>query len=110
VVSTRFAEPVPSCSTTASTLTPSLVRILRSEMAGAALSSLNRWKGRRRAAFWRTLRFPNLVLSRAAKVRKREERLKRERLERARALNPFAIQGDCDYLLEPNSRRPRRRG
>jgi hypothetical protein len=30
----------------------------------AALSSLNRWKGRRRAAFWRTLGFPNLVLAR----------------------------------------------
>ena len=43
-----------------------------------ALSSLNRWKGRRRAAFWPTLGFPNLVLARTAKARKREERLKRE--------------------------------
>ena len=56
-----------------------------------ALSSLNRWKGRRRAAFWRSIGFPNLVLARAAKAEKRRLRLleewKREELQRT----PFAI-------------------
>ena len=57
----------------------------------------------KRAAFWRSLGFPNLVLARAARARQREERLKRARFERARALNPFAIPDDCDYLLELDS-------
>ena len=61
-----------------------------------ALSSLNRWKGRRRAAFWRKLGFPNLVLARAAKARKREERLERETLEEARRVNPFAMPEDAE--------------
>lgn len=42
-----------------------------------ALSSLNRWKGRRRAAFSRKLGFSNPVLTRAAKAHQREEQLKR---------------------------------
>ena len=65
-------------------------------------------EGRRRAAFWRKLGFPNLVLARAAKARKRQKRLKKERFELARA-HPFAIPDDRDYLLELDSRRSRRR-
>jgi hypothetical protein len=44
--------------------------------------------------------FPNFVPARAAKARKREERIKREKFERTRALNPFAIPHGCDYRLE----------
>src|SRR5262245_48389130 len=33
----------------------------------SALSELNRWKGRRRAAYWRKLGFPNLVLAKKAR-------------------------------------------
>jgi hypothetical protein len=51
------------------------------------ISSLNRWKGRRRAEFCRELSFPNLVLARAAKARYRLERLKREELALARSVN-----------------------
>jgi len=56
-----------------------------------ALAARNRLGGLHRAAFWRELGFPNLVLARAAKARKREERLKRETLELARRANPFAL-------------------
>src|SRR5215469_18790133 len=47
--------------------------------------------GPKRAAFWRALGFPNLVRARAAKARKREERIKRETLEVERRANPFAL-------------------
>jgi hypothetical protein len=67
------------------------------------------WKGRRRAAFRRELGFPNLARARAAKARKREERLKRETFERARALNPFALKDDCAYLVETISKTRKRR-
>jgi hypothetical protein len=52
--------------------------------------------GPKRAAFWRALGFPNLVRARAAKVRKQEERLKRETLEPARRANPFALPEDAE--------------
>ena len=45
-----------------------------SHFVGSALSSLNRWKGRHRAAFWRELGFPNLVLVRAAWAGRRKDR------------------------------------
>jgi hypothetical protein len=56
-----------------------------------ALSSPNRWEGRRRAAFWRTLGFPNLVEARKVSARNRRAR-KQARLERLAKLdNPFAL-------------------
>jgi hypothetical protein len=64
-----------------------------------ALSDLNRWKGRRRAAFLRKQGFPNCALARAAWARMREQRQledwKREELQRT----PFAI---------PDELRPRK--
>jgi len=78
-------------------------RVLQTHWRSQALSSLNRWKGRRRAASWRSFVFPNLVLARAAKAKKREERLasewKREELRRT----PFAILDE-----PPGELRPRR--
>jgi len=66
-------------------------------------SSLNRWKGRRGAAFWRQLGFPNLLLARAAlanKVRRRRlEEWKREELRRT----PFAILNEPPDELRPNN-------
>jgi len=53
-------------------------------------------RARKRAAFWRALGFPNLVRARAAKARKREERIKRETLELARRANPFALPEDAE--------------
>ena len=56
-----------------------------------ALSMLNKWKGRRRAAFWRQQGFPNCALARAAWCRQRGklllEQWKREELKRS----PFAL-------------------
>ena len=52
--------------------------------------------GPKRPAFWRALGFPNLVRARAAKARKREERLKRETLQLARRANPFALPEDAE--------------
>jgi hypothetical protein len=62
----------------------------------SALSSLNRWKGRRRAAFWRALGFPNLMRAGAAlanKVRLRPlEEWKREELKRTPLEFPFVAE------------------
>jgi hypothetical protein len=72
-----------------------------------ALSSLNRWKGRRRAAFWRSLGFPNLVRARAAMAKIRAER---RRQEAARLFSPFAIKGErYEDLLSPPKPPQRRR-
>jgi hypothetical protein len=51
--------------------------------------------GPRRAAFWRSLGFPNLVRARAAKARFRLERLKREEWALARSVNPYALPEDA---------------
>jgi hypothetical protein len=76
----------------------------RSRAATGALSSLNRWKGGRRAAFWHALGFPNLVRARAAlanKVRlRRLEEWKREELKRT----PFAILDEPPPELSPVKR------
>ena len=60
----------------------------------SALSSLNRWKGRGRAAFWRSRGFPNSALARAAKAKKRQQRLRLERIEAAKRFSPFAMLDD----------------
>jgi len=66
------------------------------EMRDGALAARNRLGGLHRAAFWRALGFPNLVRARAAKARKREARIKRETLELARRVNPFALPEDAE--------------
>ena len=53
--------------------------------------------GLRRAAFWAAQGWPNLVLARAAKAGKRQERLKREEWALARAANPFALPQDAHH-------------
>jgi len=78
-----------------------------SEAKTANIVAQTAWRAASRR-IWRELGFPNLVLADTAKARKQEERLKRARFERARALNPFAIPDDRDYLLELNSRGSRR--
>ena len=59
-----------------------------------ALAARNRLGGLHRAAFWRALGFPNLVLARAAKTKKRRQRKleewKREELRRT----PYALLDD----------------
>jgi len=59
----------------------------------------------KRAAFWRSLGFPNLVLARAAKANKRRLRLleqgKREELRRT----PFAILDEPPGELRPKNGR-----
>ena len=72
--------------------------------AGPALAARNRLGGLHRAAFWRAPGFPNLIRARAAKARKREERLKRETLKVARQVNPFALAEDAE-LWAPVARR-----
>lgn len=73
----------------------------RAPFAGeSALSSLNRWKGRRRAAFWRSLGFPNLVRARDAKAEKRRLRRLKE-WKRKELRTPFAILDE----RRPNYRR-----
>ena len=66
--------------------------------------------GPKRAAFWRALGFPNLVRARAAKARKREERLKRETLELARRANPFALPEDSELWASVAKRNVRGHG
>lgn len=70
--------------------------------------------GPRRAAFWRSLGFPNLVRARAAKARKREARLRKEILEKARRITPFAMPEDVPQWAEvlgiPYRRNQRPRG
>jgi len=81
--------------------------VVSTRRAGPALSSLNRWKGRHRAAFWRTLGFPNLVRARAAlanKVRLRKlEEWRRAELERT----PFALLDDPPDELRALKKRSR---
>jgi len=59
-----------------------------------ALSMLNKWKGRYRAAFWQPLGFPNCARARAAWRRERHQLLvelwKREEQRRT----PFAVLSD----------------
>ena len=54
----------------------------------------NRLGGLHRAAFWRSLGFSNLVRARAAKAKKREQRLKLERIQAAKRFSPFAMMDD----------------
>jgi hypothetical protein len=70
-----------------------------------ALSSLNRWKGRRRAAFWRRLGFSNPVLTRAAKAHQLEERLKRT--DRNRGWSKRGRLGKHPVSSSPGARRRR---
>jgi hypothetical protein len=56
--------------------------------------------GPQRAAFWRAQGFPNLVRARAAKARKREARLRKEILEKARRITPFAMPEDLQQWAE----------
>ena len=54
-----------------------------------------------------------MVRARAAKARKREERIKRETLELARRVNPFALPGDEELwasVARRNVRPPGRKG
>jgi hypothetical protein len=53
--------------------------------------------GLARNRFWAALGWPNLVLARAAKARKRQERLKREEWALARAVNPYALAEDAHH-------------
>ena len=52
-------------------------------------ASLYRRSGQLHAAFWRQLGFPNLVLARAAKARKRQAQIRQEILEKARRFDPY---------------------
>ena len=71
--------------------------------------------GPQRAAFWRSLGFPNLVRARAAKTKKREARLRQEVMEKARQFSPFANPDDVSQWAEVlgifyrPQRRPQRR-
>jgi hypothetical protein len=58
----------------------------------SALSSLNRWKGRGILA---QRGFPNLALARAAKAKKREQRLRLERIEAAKRFSPSRCSTTC---------------
>lgn len=50
-----------------------------------------------RNRFWAALGWPNLVRARAAKARKRLERLKREEWALARMVNPLALPHDAHH-------------
>lgn len=62
--------------------------------------------GPKRAAFWRQLGFPNLVLARAAKAKKREQRLAVERKREALKRNPFAMLDDLPPYDDPPFKHP----
>ena len=75
------------------------------------LACRNIGSGRKRAAFCRTLDFPNLVHAWAAKARKREQRLKLERIQAAKRFSPFAMMDDLpryDDLSLGHPVKPRR--
>jgi hypothetical protein len=74
---------------------PSLDAGGRHSPLGTALAARNRLGGLHRAAFWRSLGFPNLVRARAAKAKKREQRLKLERIQAAKRFSPFALMMNC---------------
>jgi hypothetical protein len=88
-------------------LTPSRDRVPHAKSREDALSSLNRWKGRRRAAFWRSLGFPNLELARNAKAERRRLRLLEEWKRKELRRTPFALLDDPPPELSP-VKRPRR--
>jgi len=62
--------------------------------------------GRKRAAFWRSLGFPNLVRARAAWARMREQRRLHERRREELKRTPFAILHEPPPELSP-VKRPR---
>jgi hypothetical protein len=68
-----------------------------------ARRAFNRLCGLHRAAFWRELGFPNLVLARAALARKVA---KSKALEQARLFSPFAILDEAEQYVEPAELRP----
>src|SRR5262249_5396421 len=91
--STSSRLPRPSCSTTKSGLTPSLDRVLLSprrvpRRAFRAARAL----GRKRAAFWRALGFPNLVKAREVSARNRRSRKQVRLFTEAKLRNPFALE------------------
>jgi hypothetical protein len=59
-----------------------------------ALSMLNKWKGRHRAAFWRPLGFPNCARARAAWKRQRHQLLVELWRREERQRTPFAIDNE----------------
>jgi len=63
--------------------------------------------GPKRAAFWRSLGFPNLVLARAAKANKRRQRLLEQWKQKELKRTPFAILDEPPPELSP-VKRPRR--
>jgi hypothetical protein len=74
-----------------------------------ALAVRNRLGGLHRAAFWRELGFPNLVLARAAKAKKREQRLRLERVQPAKRFSPFAMMDDLSAYDDLSLGHPERR-
>src|SRR5215467_2218333 len=66
--------------------------------------------GPKRAAFWRALGFPNLVRTRAAKARRWEARIKRETLELAMRVNPFALPEDAELWASVARKKAQLRG
>jgi hypothetical protein len=94
-------SPKPSADTVATALTHG-----GSRAAYIACCKLGGYKGGpKRAAYWRTLGFPNLVLARAARWedrrRRRLEEWKREELRRT----PFALLDDPPEELRPKKGR-----
>ena len=84
------------------------MRVVSTFRAGPALSYRNIGCRRKRAAFWRKLGFPNQVLARVAKAKKREQRLRLERIQAAKRFSPFAMIDDLssydDLSLEHPSK------
>jgi hypothetical protein len=78
-----------------------IIRCLSWSFRAATLACRNIGSGRKRAAFWRALGFPNLVLARDAKAEKRRQRnleeWKREELRRT----PFALLDEPPPELAP---------
>ena len=69
------------------------------------LACRNIGSGRKRAAFWRSLGFPNLMLARAAKANKRGLRLLEEWKQKQLQRTPFAILDE-----QPSELRPKKGG
>lgn len=68
-------------------------------MPTGALSSLNRWKGRLRAAFWCALGFPNLVKAREVSARNRKARKQARLLAEANLRNTLRLRRHRAVLI-----------
>lgn len=92
----------------ASSLTPSLDRVpTRSPAGPGGHIARCRVNGRKRAAFWHSLGFPNLVKARRVSARNRRARKLARLFAEAKRRNPFALEKTPRGYCAPNASKTR---